>query len=84
MNTEQIVLATLDEALSLQGRSKSFTPDTQLLGALPEFDSMAVITVITSLEERFDIVVEDDELEAEVFENIESLVRFVDMKLDEA
>lgn len=81
MNTEQQVLATLDEALSLQGRSARFTPETPLLGSLPEFDSMAVITVITSLEERFDILVEDDELEAEVFETVGSLVRFVDGKL---
>ena len=81
MNTEQQVLATLDEALSLQGRSARFTPETPLLGSLPEFDSMAVITVITSLEERFDIMVEDDELEAEVFETVGSLVRFVDGKL---
>jgi acyl carrier protein len=81
LNTEQQVLATLDEALSLQGRSARFTPETPLLGSLPEFDSMAVITVITSLEERFDIMVEDDELEAEVFETVGSLVRFVDGKL---
>lgn len=78
---EQEVLATLDEALSLQGRGLQFGPDTPLLGALPELDSMAVITVITSLEERFDITVEDDELEAEVFENVASLVRFVHGKL---
>jgi acyl carrier protein len=84
LSMEQEVLATLDEALSLQGRGMKFGPDTPLLGALPELDSMAVITVITSLEERFDITVEDDELEAEVFENVSSLVRFVHGKLVEA
>jgi acyl carrier protein len=84
LSMEQEVLATLDEALSLQGRGMKFGPDTPLLGALPELDSMAVITVITSLEERFDITVEDDELEAEVFESVSSLVRFVDGKLAEA
>ena len=78
---EQEVIATLDEALSLQGRGLRFGPDTPLLGALPELDSMAVITVITSLEERFDIIVEDDELVAEVFEDVASLVRFVQGKL---
>jgi acyl carrier protein len=78
---EQEVLVTLDEALSLQGRGLKFGPDTPLLGALPELDSMAVITVITSLEERFDIIVEDDELAADVFENVASLVRFVQGKL---
>ena len=81
MTTEQNVLETLDEALSLQGRSSAFNLDTQLLGALPELDSMAVVTIITSIEERFDIIVEDDELGAEVFETVGSLVRFVDEKL---
>ena len=81
MNTEQEVITTLDEALSLQGRGTQFDRETPLLGSLPEFDSMAVITVITSLEERFDITVEDDELNAEVFETVGSLVGFVESKL---
>ena len=81
MNTEQEVITTLDEALSLQGRGTQFNRETPLLGTLPEFDSMAVITVITSLEERFDITVEDDELNAEVFETVGSLVGFVESKL---
>jgi acyl carrier protein len=81
LNTEQEVITTLDEALSLQGRGTQFNRETPLLGTLPEFDSMAVITVITSLEERFDITVEDDELNAEVFETVGSLVGFVESKL---
>jgi acyl carrier protein len=81
LNTEQEVITTLDEALSLQGRGTRFKRETPLLGSLPEFDSMAVITVITSLEERFDITVEDDELNAEVFETVGSLVGFVESKL---
>ena len=81
MNTEQEVIATLGQVLNLGVRANKFTLETKLLGELPEFDSMAVITVITSLEERFGIVVEDDELDAEVFEDIASIVRFIDAKL---
>lgn len=84
MNTEVEVLGILDETLSLQGRTSKFTNDTPLLGSLPEFDSMAVLTVITSIEERFDITVEDDELDADVFETVGSLTRFVESKLVEA
>ena len=84
MNIEIEVLAVLDETLSLQGRSSTFTGNTPLLGSLPEFDSMAVMTVITSIEDRFDITVEDDELDADVFETVGSLTRFVDAKLAEA
>lgn len=84
MNTESEVLTVLDETLSLQGRSSTFTRETPLLGSLPEFDSMAVMTVITSIEDRFDITVEDDELDADVFETVGSLARFVDAKLADA
>jgi acyl carrier protein len=59
LNTEQEVIITLDEVLSLQGRATQFNRETPRLGTLPEFDSTAAITVIATLEERFDITVED-------------------------
>ncbi|WP_371187665.1 acyl carrier protein [Thalassotalea maritima] len=55
--------------------------DTPILGALPEFDSMAVVTVLTAIEEEFGIFIADDELSAEVFETIGSLTRFVEAKV---
>ncbi|AEF99641.1 acyl carrier protein [Methylomonas methanica] len=56
---------------------------TPLLGAIPEFDSMAVVTIITALEERFGFVVDDDEIDASVFETVGSLTVFVEAKLQE-
>ena len=53
------ILNILDEVLSLGGRSKQFTRDTPLLGAVPELDSMAVVSLIGGLEERFGIAVDD-------------------------
>ena len=53
---------------------------TNLLGAIPEFDSMAVVSVITVLEDEFDIFIEDDEISGEVFDTIGSLTLFVDSK----
>jgi acyl carrier protein len=81
LNTEKEVLAVLDEVLSLRGRTGTFDAGTPLLGALPELDSMAVVGVITTLEDRFGFVVEDDEIDGQVFENVGSLVAFVDRKL---
>jgi acyl carrier protein len=80
LNTEKEVLAVLDEVLSLKGRSSTFKSDTPLLGAVPELDSMAVVTVITMLEERFGFVVDDDELDGQTFETIGTLVAFVNRK----
>lgn len=81
MDTQQQVLAVLDEVLSLRGRSATFSADTPLLGAIPEFDSMAVVSILTTLEEHFDFVVDDDEIDGSVFETVGSLVTFVDQKL---
>jgi acyl carrier protein len=57
-----------------------FDDDTLLLGAIPEFDSMAVITVITELEEQLGIQIDDDEISAEVFESFGQLHLFIQQK----
>jgi acyl carrier protein len=75
------VTRTLDDVLSLRGRASAFTRDTHLLGAIPELDSMAVVTLITTLEERFGIVVGDDEIDGATFGTIGSLADFVSAKL---
>lgn len=72
----------LDEVLSLNGRSASFGPQTHLRGAVPEFDSMAVVAVLAALEDRFGIVVQDDEINGDIFDTVDALVQFVASKLD--
>jgi len=75
------VLTVLESALNLRGRAASFGPDTPLLGAVPELDSLAVVSVITSLEERFGFVVEDDDIDGATFATVGSLVAFVEGKI---
>lgn len=82
MNTEKEVLSLLDEILSLNGRSAEFSRNTPLLGAIPELDSMAVVALITTLEERFGFVVDDDEIEGSTFATVGSLVDFVASKFE--
>ena len=67
--------------LQLGSRVNAMNPATPLLGAIPELDSMAVVALITALEERFDITVEDDEIGAATFETLGSLAQFVEQKL---
>lgn len=81
MNVTQEVLRTLDEVLGLGGRGLAFTSDTPLLGAVPELDSMAVVSLITSLEERLGILVDDDDIDGSTFASVGSLVEFVSSKL---
>jgi acyl carrier protein len=73
----------LSDVLSLGERKNSLTADSMLLGDLPELDSMAVVNVITALEDHFDISVDDDEISAKTFETLGSLTDFVEQKLSE-
>ena len=82
MDVTQEVMRILDEVLSLNGRAKAFTRDTPLLGAIPELDSMAVVTLITSLEEQFGLVVDDDDIDGSTFATVGSLADFVASKLE--
>ncbi|MFH7044192.1 acyl carrier protein [Paucibacter sp. JuS9] len=81
MQIETHVLRILDEVLSLDGRSASFGRNTHLLGAIPELDSMAVVSLITSLEEQLGITVDDDDIDGATFATVGSLVDFVAAKL---
>jgi len=81
MDTIDAVRSVLRDALHLGDRAARLAPDSRLLGSLPEFDSMAVVTVVTMLEDQFGITVADDELSAEVFETVGSLCAFLEGKL---
>lgn len=81
MDVTKEVLRVLDEVLSLNGRATSFTRDTPLLGAIPEIDSMAVVSLITTLEEQFGMVIDDDDIDGATFATVGSLVDFVSSKL---
>ena len=65
------------DVLQLGERAYAFDEDTPLLGSVPEFDSMAVVSVITAIEENYGIIVDDDEVSADVFVNLGALTDFV-------
>ncbi|HET7061414.1 MAG TPA: acyl carrier protein [Nitrosospira sp.] len=73
----------LSDVLSLGERKNALREDSVLLGELPELDSMAVVNVITALEDHFGISVDDDEISAKTFETLGSLSEFVEQKLAE-
>lgn len=59
-------------------RFAAFDEGTELFGALPEFDSMAVATLLTGLEERLGVLIEDHDVEAEDFATFGRLVAFAE------
>lgn len=76
----QQIIEILSDVLELGDRANQMDESTPLLGSMPEFDSMAVIGVITALEESYGFTVADDEIDAETFETVGSVLRFVESK----
>lgn len=76
---EQQVISILANILQLD--KVGLNSESGLIGAIPEFDSMAVVSILTALEEQFGFFVDDDEIDAEIFETVGSLVAFVEQKL---
>jgi acyl carrier protein len=81
MTTVDRLKRILRDALDLAGRADTLTQASGLLGAIPELDSMAVVTVLTMIEDEFGITVGDDEVSAAVFETLGTLATFVDEKV---
>ena len=77
------VRAIVGQTLQLGSRAESITADTRLLGEIPEMDSMAVVTVLTTLEESYGFVVDDDEISADTFATLGTLTEFVEKKINE-
>ena len=75
------VKTVVGRTLQLGSRAQAMDESSALLGAIPELDSIAVVNVITALEEHFGITVADDEIGAAAFETLGSLARFVEGKL---
>lgn len=71
------VLTVLGMTLGIEDRVGTFDAATPLFGALPELDSLAVLELVTSLEDRFSITVDDDELTGGMLETVGSLHTFV-------
>jgi len=78
---EDTVRALLVDVLGLaKARVAKFDDETELFGALPEFDSMAVATLLTEMEERLGILIEDEDVEAEDLMTFGRLMSFAKRK----
>ena len=81
MSIAETTIQLLNNVLQLQDKNYSLDHNSPLLGAIPEFDSMAVVSVITALEDHFGFTIDDDEIDGELFESFGSLVAFATAKV---
>lgn len=81
VEVEETVRSVLADVLGLDAaRAAAFEATTPLFGALPELDSLAVAGVLTEIEDRLGILIEDDEVDGEMLETFGALSRFAAAK----
>jgi acyl carrier protein len=78
------VVDVLVHVLGIEDRRDSINAGTALLGEVPELDSLAVVELAVALEERFGIVIDDDDFTGEIFDTVGTLAAFIDAKTREA
>ncbi|MFN4019282.1 MAG: phosphopantetheine-binding protein [Erythrobacter sp.] len=62
-------------------QAAAFGPDSGLFGHLPELDSMAVAGLLTEMEDRLGIVIDDDDVDGTMLETYGGLLSFARAKL---
>jgi acyl carrier protein len=76
--------AILRDVLGLDdAKVANFDEDTGLFGHLPELDSMAVVGLLTEIEDRLGLTIEDDEVDGELLETYGGLLAYARVKLDQ-
>lgn len=79
--TDTLLRRILADVLGLKpGQADGFGPDTGLFGHLPELDSMAVAALLTEMEDRLGILIDESEIDGEVFETFGTLLAFAEAK----
>jgi acyl carrier protein len=79
---EDVVRAVLIDVLAISpDRVAAFDADTPLFGGIPELDSLGVASLLTEIEDRLGIMIEDHEVDADMLESFGSLVAFTEHKI---
>lgn len=82
IDVDRDLKAILVDVLGLDSADvDEFEGETGLFGHLPELDSMAVAGLFTEIEDRFDMLIEDEDVEAEMLETYGGLLEFIVAKL---
>ncbi len=74
--------ALIADVLGLDlAQANGFGANSGLFGHLPELDSMAVAGLLTEMEDRLGIVIDDDDVTGEMLETYGGLLAFAQAKL---
>ena len=72
------VKALVAETLGITDRLDSLDASTELVGSLPELDSLGVAQLVAEIEDRFGFEVDFSDVTIDMFETLGTLAAFVD------
>lgn len=81
LSVESALRGILESAIGKRAMPARLDDDTALLGSIPELDSMAVLGILTQVQDDFGVQIDDDEVSADIFQTFGDLKRFVEAKL---
>ncbi len=73
----------LRKALGQKALPATIDDDTALLGGVPDFDSLAILAILTGIHETLGCQIGETEVSADIFESVGALRRFVQARLDD-
>ena len=83
MNAFELTRGIVGNCLQLGVQVNQFDTDTPLLGEIPEFNSLTMAAIIAAIEDELDVVIDDSEITAEIFETMGALAGFVEARMTE-
>ncbi|OJU09429.1 MAG: hypothetical protein BGN88_09870 [Clostridiales bacterium 43-6] len=81
MNISQKVINQIQKVLEKNQMKGTIEEETKLFQAFT-IDSLIAIEILVSMEEIFNIVIEDDDLSLELLETPKTLINYIDNKLN--
>ena len=81
MDSLELTKKIVRTCLQLGSGADGFDRNTQLLGGMPEFNSLTITAIIASIEDELDCEVDDGDITAEIFDTMGSLADFVEEKM---
>lgn len=81
MTRSEEVLMLIRSILGDGAGVRALNADSELIGSIPELDSMAMVNLINSLEEHFGIQFDDDDMSADTFASVSTLTSLVEEKI---
>ena len=67
-------------ANNLQLDRENLESDTKLVGNFPEFNSLTIAGIIESIEDELDCVIDDNEINTDIFATVGDLANFIDRR----